>query len=201
MDYIALTGSIKSGKTTVARALEKKGYLLISYTDLLKEYVARALTGAGFPTQPSTILAHKEQYRALIQEFGTVIGFDQGGDFMSKAFAGWDGHQRVVFDNIRTDEQAASLPLGFDIVRLEATHETRADRIRAEGDDPEQVLARESHHIESGISDDWVDLVVTTDIGTPEMVADFLATLVTDPYADFEGHPDTARDIEELANE
>jgi hypothetical protein len=214
--YIALTGQIAAGKTAVAQALVARGYLLISYTDLLKQYVARALTAIGQPTTVEMILADKEHYRALIQEFGSVIGFDQGGAFVAEALAEWErlGWPLAVFDNVRTDAQAASVQAyGFEVVELRATDYTRFTRLGSAGKDPYAVFTRAAHPIERGLSETVVDLEIITDISTPEMIADFLAEYTpfdavqpeeNEPvaflddeaerlYYAFEGHPDDAQ--------
>lgn len=216
MKYIALTGQIATGKTAVAQALVARGYLLISYTDLLKDRVAQALTNSGVQTSLADILADKEKYRGLIQEFGTAIGFDDGGKYVNEALAEWIalGKPKAVFDNVRTEAQAASVEdHGFVIVQLKAHRGTRTGRIRAAGKDAAKVFLREGHAIEAGLPEDCVDLEITTDVASPEMIADFLTDFtyydweggaledaVEDYYA-FEGHPDDARTFEELANE
>lgn len=179
MKYIALTGQIASGKTAVAKALEAQGYLLISYTDLLKEYTVRALAGAGVHVTLDDILADKERYRGLIQELGTVIGFDEGGKFVNEALAEWVtlGKPKAVFDNVRTESQAASVEdHGFTLVQLKAHSGTRTHRLRAAGKDPAHVLDRERHPIEAGLPDECVEMEITTDDASPEMIADFLAS-------------------------
>lgn len=210
MKYIALTGQIASGKTAVAQALEAQGYLLISYTNLLKEYVAEALTAVGIPTSLDTILDNKEQYRALIQEFGSVIGFDEGGRYVDEAMGEWAarGKPKAVFDNVRSHAQARAIEdYGFTLVQLKAHIGTRTQRLRARGLHPASVLLRESHPIESGLNPEVVDLEITTDTSTPEMVADFLASYTffeeeeEEEYDAFEGHPDDAYTFEELADE
>jgi hypothetical protein len=210
--YIALTGQIAAGKTAVAQALVAKGYLLISYTDLLKDYLARALTAIGQPTTVEMILADKEHYRALIQEFGTVIGFDQGGAFVSEALAAWEqaGLPPAVFDNVRTDAQASAVQgYGFAVVALQASSYTRFTRLSSAGKDPYTVFTRASHPIEQGLSGDEVDLLLTTDLSTPEMIAAFLesypddgdVTLTREYHPTFFLDDEAERAFEELANE
>jgi hypothetical protein len=214
MKYIALTGQIASGKTAVAKALEAKGYMLISYTDLLKKYTVKALAGAGFYITLEGILANKEVYRGLLQELGAVVGFDTGSTFVAEALAEWVslGRPPAVFDNVRTDAQADCIAdYGFTVVELGAHLGTRTARIRAAGEEPARVLLRGNHPIERGISEEFVDMAITTDITTPNIIADFLASYDyfdedtdadddDDPYASFDGHPDDARNIERLAN-
>lgn len=180
MKYIALTGKIGTGKTAVAKALEAKGYILVSYTDLLKTLLANALTAIGIPTTLDDILADKPCYRALIQEFGSVIGFDLGGEFIQTALQVWveQGKPPCVLDNIRTDAQAADvIDAGFDIVCLTASDHFRYDRIEATGANLYHTLEREQHAIEQGIDEAHIDLTLATDLATPEMIADFLAGL------------------------
>lgn len=204
MKYIALTGQIASGKTAVAKALEARGYLLVSYTDLLKEYVAEALSAVGVNTSLRDILADKERYRALIQEFGTIIGFDEGGPnghYVHQALAAWArmGRPPAVFDNVRTEAQAAAVEdYGFTVVQLKAHLGTRTERLRAAGKEPASVLLRERHPIEAGLADECIGMEITTDIATPEMVADFLVGCnyfdddMEDNFSDLEGHADEA---------
>lgn len=183
MKCIALTGRIATGKTAVAQELLTRGYLLVSLTDLLKEIVAHALSSVSVPTTLNDILADKERYRALIQEFGTVIGFDQGGVFLSSALEVWreSGWRNCVIDNVRTDEQAEQAArAGFHVVRLVAHREERVRRLLADGKNPDSVLAREAHHIESGIADHLVDIQIETDHITPREIALFLDGLLED---------------------
>lgn len=224
MKYIALTGHIATGKTAVAKALQAKGYILVSYTDYLKEIVAAALTSVGIRTSLDDILAEKERYRALIQAFGSVIGFDSGVPYLDDALyrSGWVNARvdaRVVLDNVRTDDQAKiAEQYGFTVVELTASHPTRAARLQDAGKDTNAVFSTETHPIESGLSDEMVDMRISTDSATPEMLADFLASFPDDAPGDmqeddeeddededptfiFEGHPDDARTFLELATE
>lgn len=178
MRYVALTGDIKSGKTTVAEALSRDhGFYLLSYTNVLKAHLAGALTQAGMTTTLGDILRHKERYRGLLQEWGAVVGFNHGGKFLSDTLASVpDGMPGVVFDCVRTDEQAQLVrAVGFTVVRLHAKRAIRAERILACGDDPAQVLAREGHAAERGVSDALVNRHLSTEFVGPAALARYLA--------------------------
>jgi hypothetical protein len=178
MRLIALTGAIASGKSSVARALGERGYLVVEHADLLKTLLIEALAGIGVVLTMEEIKANKAEYRTLLQELGTVIGFDQGL-YIQRALveAGWDGAQAAVIDNVRTDGQASlARAYGFQVVRLKVSDRTRYERLHAGGVDLYTAMRHEDHPIERGIRDDLIDAQITSDVLTPAGFANFLAT-------------------------
>lgn len=187
MELIALTGAPCSGKTTVARELERRGYLFIDFCDIIKVEAARALTAIGVPTTVEQVRADKDRYRPLLQALSEVIGFNDDPNYVYRAlweygFAGCAG-RLAVFDNVRTPEQFEVLKgSGFHLVRLYAPFETRADRAWEKyGTEPEDFLNQGMHPIEKGtglVPDIEIDGTMPT-----SMIADFLIELHIDEAA------------------
>jgi chloramphenicol 3-O-phosphotransferase len=156
MELIALTGAPCSGKTTVARELEKRGYLFIDFCDLIKQIAADVLTHAGVPTTVEMIRSNKDHYREFLQVLGEQIGFNDNPAYVYRALSeyGFSGcaHKYAVFDNVRTPEQFAVLQgLGFHLVRIWVPTETRAERAWSKyGTEPEDFLNQGMHPIEKG---------------------------------------------------
>jgi chloramphenicol 3-O-phosphotransferase len=187
MELIALTGAPCSGKTTVARALESRGYLFIDFCDIIKQIAADALTRIGTPTTVEEIRANKDRYRPFLQDLGELIGFDDDPKYVYHAlgYYGFAGcaHKYAVFDNIRTPEQFAVLErLGFHLVRLYVPFETRADRAKEKyGTEPEEFLNQGMHPIEKGTG---LDPAVTLDGTMPtSTLVQFLIDLSIDTAA------------------
>lgn len=115
--YIALSGRPGSGKTTLAKALEAKGYKLINFTDLLKQRASEALH-----VSVAEIKENKEKYRAFLQEYATLIGFQTNYEYVYQALGDWflqGSKEPCVFDNVRTPEQWEVLKgLGFVLVEV-----------------------------------------------------------------------------------
>lgn len=179
MKLIALAGGIASGKSSVARALGERGYLVVEHADVLKQLLVDALASIGVVLTLEEIKANKAQYRTLLQEFGSVIGFDSGR-YISMALheMGWDGEGAAVIDNVRTDAQAAEARRwGFQVVRLNVSDYTRWDRLRASGVSATKIGQHESHPIERGISASLIDYQVSSDVLSPEGFAECLIGL------------------------
>lgn len=185
MKRIALTGAIASGKSSVARALGERGYLVVEHADVLKQLLVDALASIGVVLTLEEIKANKAQYRTLLQEWGSAIGFDSGR-YIGYALreAGWNEAEqdfkadRAVIDNVRTDAQAeAAKAWGFQVVRLNVSDYTRWDRLRASGVSATKIGQHESHPIERGISSSLIDYQVSSDVLSPEGFAEFLIGL------------------------
>lgn len=128
MKHIALTGACYSGKTNLARSLEQRGYLFISFTDLLKQYAVKSLTACGIPVTLEGILKDKRLYRPYLQELGSLIGFNDNPKYVREALAVWDG-EACVFDNVRTPQQWDVLKgFGFTLVEVKIDHLTQRER-------------------------------------------------------------------------
>lgn len=122
MKHIALTGPAYAGKTTLAKELERRGYLLISFTDLLKGYACRALSALDIHTSVQEISQKKEQYRPFLQELSLLIGWGQNLMYVHEALDHWyrSGRPACVFDNVRDARQAEELQwIGFTLVELD----------------------------------------------------------------------------------
>jgi hypothetical protein len=124
---IALTGLPGSGKTALAKELQKLNYLLVDFTGMLKLLAYDALCCPAL--LPDLTLADLEEkkdfYRPFLIEFGKVIGFDANSEFIEDALGDWHmyGEPNAVFDNIRTDQQAKYLKaLGWKVIRLSSCH-------------------------------------------------------------------------------
>jgi hypothetical protein len=182
VELIALSGAPCAGKTTVGRELEKRGYLFIDFSDIIKQEAAKALTAAGMPTTVEEIRANKPKYRAFLQELGVLIGFDTDPKYVwhSLGVYGWHDGKLAVFDNVRTAEQFQVLqPLGFKLVRIEADFETRATRAEQKyGVSPEEFIEQETRPIERGLGLD-PDVVLDS-----RLSPDFLARILIDLRVD-----------------
>lgn len=183
---IALCGSIFSGKTTVSRMLEAyHGYTLINYTDYLKKMAATSLS-LFTPTTVDDILNDKEKYRAFLQEFGTLIGFNTEPKYVLDVLP---TVEPVVFDNVRTKEQWLVLKdRGFRLVYL--TTPLRIQRQRADhmGIDRYTLEDMKAHSIESGVESFAEDIWQTYDTG--ENTAEELATMIASEQRQGDCRPD-----------
>ena len=149
MKYIALHGPAYSGKTSLAREMERRGYMYISFTDLLKTYLVRALAAVDVSLTVQQIHREKEKYRPLLQEFSKVVGWQDDPMRIHEALAPWyeAGRPSCVFDNVRDLRQAEELLwIGFEIVELTVTPTDQARRAKG------QPLALE-HPIEQPLPD------------------------------------------------
>jgi dephospho-CoA kinase len=117
---VGLTGTIYSGKTTLAEALANEGYVHVNFSRMLKVYAERALFACGNAATVEYIEANKDSYRAFLQELGVLIGFDTHPRYVLEALAlSKAGERPIVFEAVRTEEQAAVLrSFGFKIVQL-----------------------------------------------------------------------------------
>ncbi|HEY7416826.1 MAG TPA: hypothetical protein VH593_16690, partial [Ktedonobacteraceae bacterium] len=128
-NLLALHGGLFSGKTTLAKRLTYEGFALFSYTDLLKEYTAKALTACGIPTTLDDILADKERFRTLIIALGTMLDFDHGFGIREHIPPLLDRYENIVFDNVRFSSQMDILAeLGFRLVRITTPEAIRRER-------------------------------------------------------------------------
>jgi hypothetical protein len=156
MKYVALTGGLYSGKTTLATELEKRGYMILSFTDVLKACAATALApyfGGDYTVED--IKADKANLRTFLQEFGRIIGFDWNPGFVNLALQPWwqAGLPPAVFDNVRFDEQFDTLrPYGFDLVRVSVPFEEQKKRAKKAGVYVRQLRKMLAHPAEAGLS-------------------------------------------------
>ncbi len=156
MVNIALSGNGPlSGKTTTAQDLKTwMGYTYVSHSKTLMELYIREM-------RPSLtieeILSDKENYRCALQGYAERINFDDS-TFILQTLSGWDGVTPVVFDSIRTNEQALFIAsLGFYNVRLDIDEDERLRRSKS----PALLAMNLKHRFEQPLPEELVDLVVT----------------------------------------
>ena len=119
LKLIALHGPAGSGKTSVARALQARGYMHINFSDALKEMAVAALKPTGTHVTVADMNENKERYRGFLQSLGEVIGYSDDPKYVYFSLLDWFG-EPAVFDNVRTPQQAETLRgVGFAIVKLE----------------------------------------------------------------------------------
>lgn len=117
-----------TGKTTLAKELESRGYQLLNYTDVLKEVASEMLHTVGHHVTVADINQNKERYRPYLQSVGALLDFN-GGYGIPELMTTWDGTSPVVFDNVRYDAQADILrEYGFSIVELWLDNSVRKQR-------------------------------------------------------------------------
>lgn len=131
---LAIHGPLKSGKSSLAQALQDRGFQVLNYTDLLKQYLSEALAAIGIQVSVEEMHADKEKYRQLLIEFATVIGFDDGFGIDRMLSEIKPDAEGVVLDNVRFQKQYDLLkPEGFVLVRLTTPERVRLARARGEG--------------------------------------------------------------------
>jgi len=135
---IALTGPMHSGKTTLAKYLEDtEKFALCNYTDTLKKLLVIMLNEidyaqlANLPRELTVadVKANKAKYRPMLQELGTLLGFDNGGyvDVVTRVLK--TSGMPAVFDNVRFASQLEMLkPRGFKLVRFVDSNNVCAQR-------------------------------------------------------------------------
>jgi len=153
---LALHGGLFSGKSTLAKELEARGFTYVNYTRYLKVLYARSLCAVGIQMSADDVERDKERERPHIISFGSRIGFDKG-NFVEECLdeeassvshpAGMGGNDGlypdIVFDNVRFDTQMEKLlPLGFRLVRLDTPFATRAARAALKGVDQASFAER-----------------------------------------------------------
>jgi hypothetical protein len=152
MSRVAIAGRMYSGKTTLANELvEHHGWYRIGYNDLLKEWLAEALTNIGVPTKVDDIIANKARYRVILQELGNLVGFNDGFG-VEQAIGLWEDRgapEPVIFDNVRFDAQFRELErFGFVLVELDTPRNERIKRAAELGVDEIALNKVDSHFSE-----------------------------------------------------
>lgn len=159
---VALTGPALSGKTSLAKALSDAGWTHLNFTDEIKRVAAVALTaidreyfGYTEAVTVEDIKRNKAEYRPLLQILGTLLGFDQG--LMVEALVESLGpRELVVFDNVRTEDQAAILrDYGFVIVKIDCPDYLLVERLRESGADTAEHEQAMQHAVEHGVCADF----------------------------------------------
>lgn len=155
MRRFGLTGMVYAGVTTLAHNLEAHyGWTHLNYSDTLKHYLALFLTehkGGDADDWFRYILANKDFYRAILQEMGTVFGYDNGFglDRLINEWTAAGAHEPVVVEKLRTNQQAGILrQLGFFIVEVQISHDTQYARAKQLGISVEELKKKLEHPIE-----------------------------------------------------
>lgn len=156
---IALQGDGGSGKSTLARYMEKHyDWYVMQYSDSLKWALCEALNYFELPDDKqfvaADIHANKSKYRKVLQELGTVVGFDEGAG-VEDTIDVWkmcrtSANQPVIFDNVRFPAQFKLLKRhGFVLVELFVDLEERERRAQQAGVKLEDMahVAENSHPI------------------------------------------------------
>ncbi|GHO44552.1 hypothetical protein [Ktedonospora formicarum] len=150
---VALAGGLGSGKTTLAHALEARGFVLVNFTGWLKELYSRALSSIGYSVTVEEILANKENYRVHLQHFADMIEWQTDPTYVSQCIdeTAIEWYRGIVFDNVRTEVQAREAQRrGFTVIELIVPDDVRARRA---GLPLETFLERSKHSTEAGIGD------------------------------------------------
>lgn len=154
---LALNGPLLSGKTELARQLERRGFSFVDFTGHIKVLAAIALSSIGLQVERRDIEANKEQYRPFLIALATLAGIDDGNYVRMLVD---DERNDIVFDNVRTPEQWAILKeMGFVLVKLAVPYDVLVDRARARGLNAQQLakkLADPSEHWMDGITPDII---------------------------------------------
>jgi len=118
---IALAGNIGSGKSTIAKEFEKRGYYLLNYAELIKEEVAKALVLTNAEIEQDVLdKIHKEKefYRPLLIAWADTTGWSTGERL--RKILPTINKENIVMDNVRFLKQAEIVKnSGFKISKLE----------------------------------------------------------------------------------
>ncbi len=122
---IGLTGTIASGKSTVAEILKKKGFEHFTYSDILRiEAKKRGI----------------EQMRENLQKLGTEIKQQKGNGILSKLILENAKSKNVIADGIRTVDEIIELKKAKNsiVIGIDAPQKMRFERLmsRARSGDP-----------------------------------------------------------------
>lgn len=154
--WLALHGPIGSGKSTLAKALGRD-HMVIGFGDLLKRKASLALAAEVYVTV-RMMHENKERYRAFLQNYGDLIGFNDNPRFLREALWEWDklGAPDCVFDCVRSVQQAEFLrAIGFKVVYLQGPSEVFERR----------TLSKErSHPVERRLPGHLIDLRVDASV-------------------------------------
>jgi hypothetical protein len=176
MARFAFHGPLKSGKTTLALALQAAaGHRFVDYTGSIKRRLAEAMTVAGRPTTEAEIVRDKEQWRELIVPFATKLGCDYGNGVF-EALRDVFGErveypQNIAFDNVRFQSQYDKLkPYGFILVRLSIYPLEQERRVLAAGGTLEQLRALRTQDTERPLPTQRGEIRLNADTPTEDQV-------------------------------
>jgi hypothetical protein len=183
MKHLALTGRTFSGKSTVAKALEAEGYLIVQYSDLLKVAAVVGLRSAmnilgdrqpRYEFTLAEVKEDKEDFRILLQEFGTHLMFDHGGPWIDKALEPWyeAGKPPMVLDCVRTNSQIARLLIHqIPTVELKIRRIEQQRRAQLRGMTKGEFERNNRNPIErEQFYKDWISLSIDATLPTAQIV-------------------------------
>ena len=119
---IALAGQMGSGKSSVAKELEKRGFYLLNYKELIKEEVAKAMAAVGVRVTSEEALekihTDKEFYRPLLIAWADTTGWSDASRL--ETFLKELDKENIVLDNVRLLVQAEMVRVnGFIVIKLQ----------------------------------------------------------------------------------
>jgi dephospho-CoA kinase len=170
MKLVALTGPKYTGKTKLAHELEARGYMLINFTDQLKELYLQTAQAMALSVTMDDLTRNKEYYRQQLQDFAVLIGFNRDPYFVERSLRPWKeaGCPSAAFDNVRFIEQYLCLRrYDFKLVELTLPAHDRYQRALKHysklsiGD----FMTTASYEAEHAIGRSWADLIL--DAGLP----------------------------------
>jgi dephospho-CoA kinase len=154
--WVAITGGIFTGKTTLAEYLrDEHGFKYVSYTDMLKTFASEALAAVGLEVSVEAMKADKEKYRHFIIALGHLIDFDNGYGLeqLAETIKATCPNENVVVDNMRFEAQMDILERhGFRMLRVVTPIQERKRRARAFGLTAEAFQQRTSDPTETPLA-------------------------------------------------
>lgn len=161
---LAICGPKGSGKTTIARYMaEEHGWLHIDYTGLLKSWLVEAVNDCreqrDFTLEE--LVESKEKYRHLLQQWGELVGFDNGNGVEESLIPMLNEPKRhIIFDNVRFQAQFDILDdYGFVLGRLETVRRAYSPA-EADGHPAEHQVLRPDIIINADRTVDEIALVL-----------------------------------------
>jgi dephospho-CoA kinase len=122
---IGLTGKARSGKDTVANYLvERHQFQRVAFGDSLKRYLSEI-----FPD-----LINENKPRALLQRFGQSMREFDEDVWIKHALNKANGSKIVITDVRQPNEYRRLKELGYVIIRVESSIQSRFERMMALGD-------------------------------------------------------------------
>jgi len=155
---LTLTGPMYSGKTTLSRYLaDVLGFARYDDSYMLKELACTALGAVGCPTSPEAMIKDKPTYRAFLQEFGVLCGYDSPTEprGVVETYRRWEADgkpQYAVHETVRTVNQARYLmDRGWTLVRLKVSPDVQLHRARKAGATEFQLATWAMHPVDMGV--------------------------------------------------
>jgi|SRR5690625_1640692 len=137
INRIALTGKMRSGKSTISNYLtEIHDYKRIAFGDALKRYAHEIFDGL-FDSDAEMVAKPRRLYRQFGQKM-REIDSDVWVKQVERKMNAWESvtvHGIVIDDLRQPNEFEWARANGFTIIRINANEDTRLERARAAGDD------------------------------------------------------------------